>query len=231
MINETDLEKLVVRLKRSGDLVQVDDGVETLLAHYDEKTGYLEYVSKGVADDKDLCYRITSRITQTKGASGMSVSPSGKKILNFGIKGDARPDLKKLPPKPKLGPLGDAAYGTAKWYLDNDLAQFKIRYRCILDADGNFVRKHARRTVVTMRDDRDREGADLGKTQEGAKSFSTGPVSREGEVWENKSAIIAWRETHPGPNGEEPITFTPQEVVGGYQPDQELEDVAPQAED
>ena len=226
MSTETELEKLHVRLKGNGDLVQVADGVEKLLAHYEEKSGYLEYASKEIAADKDLCYRITSRITQTKGAAGMSVDPSGKKITNFGIKGEVRPDLKKLPPKPKLGPLGDAAYATAKWYHDNDPAQFKIRYRCILDENGDFILKHARRVVVETIDQRDREGTDLGKTPEGAKSFTTGPVSRVGDVYENTRAIIAYRETHPGPNGEPPLTFTPQEVVGGFQPDQDMQDVA-----
>ena len=228
---EAEVEESKIRLKRDGHLVQVIEGTEVPVAFYDKKTGYLEYESQKIAMDKDLPRKITARITMTKG-EGTAVHPSENVIRNVGVKGQARPDPKKLPPKPKKGPLGDAAYDIAKWYFDNDPTQAKILYKCVLDANGDFVRKHAKRVVVTMIDERDQDGASLGRTQEGKASFTTGPVSRVGDIYENQHAIIAYRETHPGPDGEPPMTFTPQEVVGGFQPDDEFEQpVQPQAED
>ena len=53
------------------------------------------------------------------------------------------------------------------------------------------------------------------------------PIFREAEPVTFKNVIIARRATERGPNGEDPITCKPQEVVGGFQPNDDFEDPVP----
>ena len=96
------------------------------------------------------------------------------------------------------------------------MPQAIIRYGIMTDSKGEPVRKNARRVVQEMVDGRDTEDEDTPKIKEGAKSWSKAPVRQEHRIIEGRNAIIARRGTNEGPDGEAPLTFTPNEVIGKF---------------
>lgn len=210
MSEETELVEAQVRLRANGDLFQRADGHDTVVAHYDKASGHLEFATK------EYSVKLYQQVTARLGSIKNGTMPSNNVIRTIGIKGQPKPDLKKLPKRPRLGPAGDTAEEFVAWMLENDLTQAIIRYGIYTDASGNPVRKNVRRLVETIADRRDQEDDDLPEVKDGNKSFTKGPIFRERESIDLKNQIIARRAT--------PLTFTPQEVIGGFQPDDDFED-------
>jgi hypothetical protein len=200
-----ELASATVRMRKDGTLIQRIDGQEIVVATYSRQTGHLEF------ETKEYSVKLYNQCVSKISTVNKGTQPSNLTIHSFGVKGEARTDPKKLPKKPKIGPLGDAAEDYVQWYLDNDMAGAIIRYGIYTDDDGKPIKKAVRRVVETIIDQRDIEDEDLEPQKDGKKTFSKGPVGRGHELVEHKSAIIARRATA--------LTFTPQEVVGGWQPE------------
>jgi len=205
MSNETELDSTKVRMKASGELVIRVDGKEQVIAQYDKTTGTLEYTTK------DNSVRYSSQVTARVGTVSNGTEPSGNVIRNIRIKGDevAKPKTKR----PKMGPEGDSTEDIVQWYLDNDMPQAIVRYGIYTDAKGNPIRKHVKRLVKNTVDNRNLDDDDIQAVKEGPKTVTKGPVTIEGEWIEDRAGIIARRATR--------LTYTPNEVVGGYQPDED----------
>lgn len=205
-----DSDKL--KLRRNGDLTITVDGHKTIVAHYNKDSGLLEFETKKYSVD------YYTQATACIGTVGDGKEVSGNVIRSITVKGEDRPDAKHLPKKPKMGPLGDATEEVVRWYLDNDMAQAIIRYGIYTDEKGQPVRRNVKRVMQTTVDQRfDTEDNDIEAVKDGRSSVTKAPVRREGELIEDKNQIIARRAT--------PLTFTPQEVVGGFTP--EDDDFAP----
>ncbi len=203
--NESDSTK--VRLKAGGDLVIRIDGKENVVAHYDKETATLEFTNK------DNSVRYNDQVTTRVSTVSNGTQPSGNVIRNVRIKGDAAP--KPTSKRPKLGPEGDSTEEVVQWYLDNDMPQAIVRYGIYTDAKGNPIRKHVKRLVKNTVDNRNLDDDDIQAVKEGPKTVTKAPVSIEAEVIEDKRGIIARRATR--------LTFTPNEVVGGYQPEEDYD--------
>lgn len=213
MSEETELVEAQVRLRKNGDLFQRADGHDTVVAHYDKTSGHLEFASE------ELSRKLYQQVTARLGTVNNGTEPSNNVIRTIGIKGQTKPDLKKLPKRPKIGPAGDTAEEFVQWMLDNDMTQAIIRYGIYTDASGQPVRKNVRRVMETTTDRRDDTDDQLPEIKDGGggkRSYTKGPIFREREVTDLKNQIIARRAT--------PLTFTPNEVVGGYQPEDDFED-------
>lgn len=210
MSEETELVEAQVRLRANGDLYQRADGKDTVIAHYDKASGHLEFTTK------EYSVKLYQQVTARLGTVKNGTEPSNNVIRSIGVKGQPRPDMKKLPKRPRIGPAGDAAEEFVRWMLDNDMPQAIIRYGIYTDANGKPVRKNVRRVVETTADRREEEDDDLPEIKDGNKSFTKGPIYRERETITLQNQIIARRAT--------PLTFTPQEVVGGFQPDDDFEE-------
>lgn len=209
MSDDTELANPKVKLRKDGTLVQNQDGAEVAVAHYNRTSGHLEFSTK--ENSVKLYQQVTSRIGSVSGGT----QTSGLVIRSIGVKGQAKVSG-KLPPKPKMGRAGDAGEEIVQWYLDNDMPQAIVRYGIYTDANGKPVRKNVRRVMDVTQDNRELDDEDIEQVRDGRNTKTKAPVSRRSEVIEEKNAIIARRAT--------PLTFTPQEVVGGWQPDDDFEE-------
>lgn len=211
MSEQEDLKELQVRQKSNGDLIQRIDGKEIIVAHYDRTSGHLEFTTK------ENSVKLYNQVVAKLGAVNNGTQPSGNVIRTIGVLGETAAPKKKLPPRPKMGPHGDAAEEQVQYWLDNDMPQAIIRYGIYTDEQGRPIRKDVRRVTNELIDNRNEDSRHWLKVQEsgGKGSESKGPVTRTQEVTDHKNAIIARRAT--------PLTFTPNEVIGGYQPEEEFE--------
>src|SRR6478609_1057306 len=207
MSTEQELDSTKVRMKASGELVIRVDGKEQVIAQYDKTTGTLEYTTK------DNSVRYNSQVTARVGTVSNGTEPSGNVIRNIRIKGDevAKPKTKR----PKMGPEGDSTEDIVQWYLDNDMPQAIVRYGIYTDAKGNPIRKHVKRLVKNTVDNRNLDDDDIQAVKEGPKTVTKAPVAIEAELIEDRQGIIARRATR--------LTYTPNEVVGGYSPDEDYD--------
>lgn len=219
MSESQELATTTVTLRKNGDLVTKEDGAEIVVAHFDRTTGHLEYATRKYSIE--LHTQVTSRL----GTVNKGTDPSNLVIRSVGIKGVERADTSKAPKKPRMGPEGNLGYETAKWYFDHDRPQFDILYRPFRDGRGEYVRKHARRFLENTVDERNSKDDDeLLWVKDGKGTQTKGPIRRELEMVESKNSIIAGRGTGVGPNGEAPITFSADEVVGGFMPEEQEDD-------
>lgn len=226
MSNELEeLESQQVRLKKSGDLVQRIDGTEIVVAHYDRATGHLEFATK------DASVKLYQQVTARVGSTNKGTEASGLVIRTIGIKGEARPtDAGK---RPKMGPEGDGNPVFVHHMVTKELAEAIIRYKIYTDAKGAPIRKRVRRVIEETIDRRETHADDRIPWEDtGAKSREKLPVSRSNRVIEVRNAIIAGRPTRyeddPDVLDELGVDklealFSPSEVVGGWQPDDEWE--------
>ncbi len=204
----TETETAQLKLRKTGDLTITEDGVQTLVGHYDQKTGHLEFATKEFSA-KFYNQAVTCIGTESKGTQ-----VSGKTIRSFGIKDGPPVKIDKAAPKrPRLGRLGDAAEDVVRWYLTYALGEAIIRYRIYTDANGDPIRRKIRRIVEHQVDNRNLDDADIQPVQDGKASQTKAPVTRENEMidFDGVPQIIAGRATA--------LTFMPQEVVGGFTPD------------
>ncbi len=198
-----------ISLHKNGDLVIQTDGKDEVIAHYDRRTGDLEYASEKIskAHARGCAFAI--------GTVNKGKSPSGLVIKTIGVKGQPRDDLSKAPPRPSLrGPLGDLEDAVVKWYFAWAPIEAQRRYRVFLDAAGQPVRRSVRRIWAEFIDDRadglygleeknEGKGLQIGK---GKFEKSAVAIVKTPEFLDNQ--IIAMRPTC--------MTFTPNEVVGGF---------------
>lgn len=221
MSDESEAEEQQIRLRKDGTLYQRVDHQEVVIAKYDEKTGHLEF------ETKEYSVKFYPQVTAKIGSTNKGTQPSNKVIRTMGIKGEERTDPKLLAKRPKIGPTGDLAYEQAKYYLENDRAQFDVRYGPYKDASGQYVRKNCRRvyeTTVDLRAD-DIENDDLPWMKAAGKGTrEKTPIFREAEPVIFKNVIVARRGTERGVNGEDPITCKPEEVVGGFTANDDFEE-------
>lgn len=205
MTTETESESTKVKMRSNGDLTITEEGQATIIAHYDKKTGSLEFASQPYSEK--YYNQVTSRI----GSVDKGKEVSSMVINKITIKGMESKVDKDAPeqPNPEDYVLGDAAEEVVQWMLDYDLPQAIARYGIYCDAKGNPIKKKVKRIVVTTVDNRNMDDSDLQPFKQG-KSQVKGPVMNEGELIERDSAIIARRATA--------LTFTPSEVVGGFRP-------------
>lgn len=208
-----ELATVVVKFRKNGDLTIDEDGTKVIVAHYDRESGHLEF------ETKEHSVKLYQQITARIGTVQNGTQPSGLVIRSYGVKGEARSDTANVPKRPKLGPLGDTAEAVVEWYLKYDMPQAIIRYGIYTDARGNPIRKDCRRILEKTTDIRaDVEDDDLPWVKTGSRTQEKTPVFREKEMIEVKGALVARRAT--------PLTFTPSEVVGGFQPEDDFADAA-----
>lgn len=215
MSTEQELDSTKVRMKASGDLVIRVDGKEVPVAHYSKETATLEFTTR------DYSVRYHEQCTARVGTVSNGTQPSGNVIRNIRVRGDdsKAPTVKR----PKMGPEGDAAEDIVQYYLDNDLPQAIVRYGIYVDGKGVPIRKKVRRLIKNTVDNRNLLDEDLQAVKEGPKSVTKAPVSIEPEWVEEPKGIIARRATR--------LTYTPSEVVGGWQPDDDYENETASTED
>ncbi len=230
--NESELEGQKVRLKSDGRLVQRIDGTENLVATYSRTTGHLEF------ETREASVKLHQQCVDRISTVNKGTQPSGMTVKSVGIKGVARtaPATKK----PKMGREGDGTPALVDWYVRHNLSEAIIRYGIYCDANGKPIRKQVQRIVESMVDGRD-EPAEPTPTPRPGQSFEGGPIRREKRIISVRGAIIARRATRYEDNedvlaelGVEKLEalFTPNEVVNGFQPDEDFEDavVAQEAE-
>lgn len=211
MPDDNELETQRVRLKSNGDIVHGNGTAEILVAHYERSTGRLEFTTR--KHSVDFYTQCTSRI----GSTNKGTESSNLVIRSVGVKGDPIIDPKKIPKRPPMDQKGDAGEATVRWFLDYNLPEAIIRYKIYTDAEGKPVLKPVRRLVVETVDKRATHEDKQLKWQPIGEGEEKAPVMNEGYYIEHDKAIIAQRATD--------LTFQPQEVVGGWRPDEEWENV------
>ena len=210
-MSDSATDTLKVVLKRSGDLTIKEDGQDTIIAHYEQKSGYLEFTTK------ENSVRFYNQVTTRLGTVSNGTLPSTNVIRSIGIKGERRPDMANAPKRPRMGPLGDAGEEVVQWYLTYDLPQAIVRYGIYCDDKGQPIKKKVRRVLESTSDLRESHTDDeIDAVKDGPGTKSKAPVKRERELIEKDDGIIARRATA--------LTFVPQEVVGGWQPDDDFEE-------
>lgn len=196
------IEAKRVRLRANGDLYFRADGHDTVVAHFDQATGHLEFLTK------EYSVKMYQPCIDRLGSTDDGKSASDIEVKTIGIKGVARAKPKNVPEFPEFGPEGDAAKEVVQWFLDYNMPEAIIRYRILTDENGNPVRRNVKRLIINTIDeratveDKDLEWRKIGGGQE------RGAIMREGEWIYADNAIIARRQT--------PLTFLPEEVIGGY---------------
>ncbi len=211
MPESNEMQTIVVTLRKNGDLTIDDEGEKLVIGHYNRNAGHLEFETKeySVKLYNQACGAIGSIAKGKLGAD-----PSGNLIKSIGIKGIARVDRKNLPPKPKMGPLGDAAKEIFDWYMKHMPEEGKIRYRLYLDNNGDPIRLPCKRVIVSTEEMRNVDNEDLPWQDLSKKHRERGPVFRVGDEDYAEEGYVAGRETER--------TFLPSQVIGGFQPDDEL---------
>lgn len=200
---ETELTTEPIRLLKDGLLVQKQDGLDVVIAKYSKDSGRLEF------ETKEYSVKYYQQVTARIGTVNKGTQPSGNKITSIGIKGEKfeAPKVKR----PKMGKLGDCTPEVVEWFFKYNEAEAIIRYGVYTDAKGSMVRKDVRRITETTVDQREITDDEIEKVKEGPKTWTKSPVSRSRELETHKNQIIARRATH--------MTFTPKEVVGGWDGD------------
>ena len=223
-MDEEEIKAAQVRLRANGDLIKRIDGTEIVIAHYEKTTGVLEYA------DKECSVKWHNQVIAKLGSVNQGTQPSSNVIRSITVKGAEaiKPTGSK---KPKMGPEGDGTPVLVDWYIRNALPEAIIRYGIYTDAAGKPIRKNVQRAIEVWSDNRD--GAeDPVPTPVKGQSYEGGPIKRKKEIINVRNAIIARRATRYEDNpdvladlGVEKLEalFTPQEVVGGFQPDEDFE--------
>lgn len=199
-------------MKKNGELVQRIDGTEVIVATYDRNTGHLEF------ETKEYSIKLYNQVCAKIGSINKGTSPSGLTIKSMGVKGEVRDLSKNAPPKPRFNPsLGDTDPPRVRWYFKYNPSEAFIRYQVYLDPNGQPIRKRVKRRNVELVDDRSGEDGFSDETRQiGKNRWEKGPIGERVSVEFLDDQIIARRATC--------MTFTPNEVVGGFDSGNEEED-------
>lgn len=194
-----------VVLRKSGDIEQEIDGLQVKVATYSRKTGHLEYASQEYAN------KLSSAISQAIGTINKGQDSSGLTIKSVGIAGRKVDKLSaKEPPCPKRDPrFGDTTPAVVKWYMKWRPQEFIVRYGVFVDENGEMILRRVKRKTTETYDDRDGSlGLADEKVYTGEKTFEKAPVGQRTTLEFFDDQIVARRATC--------ITFSPNEVVGGF---------------
>lgn len=217
MPNDTDAEIELtadkVELSKNGDLTQTQDGQKVVIAHFEKNTGYLEFTTR------EASVKLYQQVIARLGTVNKGKDPSTNVVRSFGVKGEKRVDLKSIPKRPKMGELGDCTKEVVDWYFEHNLPEAIIRYGVYTDENGKPIRRNVERKSMEMIDQREFDDSDIENIKTG-RTASKAPVRQQGYRDQYDNQIIARRSTH--------MTFTPQEVRGGfdhedYQPERSTE--------
>ncbi len=208
MSNETATD--AVSFRKDGSLFQTIDGTPTKVAHFDRKTGHLEF------ETAEYSTKLIRKVTAAIGTVDKGTKSSGLVILTMGVKGQERDKpAGKVPPKPKRDPkYGDQTPKLVEWYFRYYPKEAYIRYGVFLDENGEPIRRTVKRKLTEIVDDRAGdigiESRNEGKgAQVGPKKWENGPIGVQVSQEELDDQIIARRATH--------MTYAPTEVVGGFE--------------
>lgn len=211
-----DSNPLAITFKKSGELTQDIEGVTTVVATFDRKTGHLEY------ETQEFANKLVRQITAAIGTTNKGQTSSGLIISTMSVKGQAKDEPKGvIPKKPKRDPqYGDQTPELVKWYFDYYPHEAYLRYGVFLDADGKPIVRKVKRKTTEIIDDRDGEmgieEANEGKGErKGPKTWEKGPITTRAYL-ETTEGIIARRATC--------MTYAPQEVIGGFDMGDEEQD-------
>lgn len=202
---EVELATSKVVLRKDGSLVlpKADGDKDLVVARYNKATGNLEFATR------EFSTKYYAQVVSRIGSVAKGTQPSGNQIRTISIEGGAPHKIEKdAPPRPRMSKLGDCTPAVVEWFFRYDLPQAIIRYGVYTDADGNPVRAKCRRIVKAIVDRRDLDDRDLTPQRSGPKSEIKGPIAEESELIEQSDGIVARRPTV--------LTFTPKEVVGGF---------------
>ena len=217
---------LTVKLRKSGDLIIDDDGKEIVVAHYDRASGHLEFTTK------EYSVKLYNQCTAKIGTVANGTQPSGMIVKSIGVKGQARAEPKGK--RPRMGKEGDGTPTVVDWYIRENPTEAIARYGIFTDKDGKMVRKTVERVVESIHDGRN-EADDPVPTPVKGQSFDGGPIKRERRVIKVRNAIIARRPTRyeDDPDVLDQLgvdkleaLFSPNEVVGGWQPEDGDDDMS-----
>lgn len=199
-----------VTFKKNGDLLQEADGAAVKVAHFDRKTGFLEF------ENGPPSTKLLRQVTAAIGTVEKGMKPSGLVIECIGIKGqEMDKPVGKVPPKPKRDKnFGDQTPKLVEWYFEYYPKEAYIRYGVFLDTEGQPIRRKVKRKTTEIVDDR---SGDLGieshnggkGVQVGPKKWQNGPVAQMVNQETMDDQIIARRATH--------MTYAPSEVVGAFE--------------
>lgn len=214
---------LAVTFLKNGDLVQEIEDVKTVVAHFDRKSGHLEFTEQPYAT------KLVKQVTSAIGTTNKGTQSSGLIIASMGVKGMERDQPKgKVPPKPKRDPqYGDQTEALVKWYFKYYPHEAYIRYGVFLDENGEPMVRKVKRKTTEIIDDRNGEygleDQNEGKgARVGPKAWEKGPIGQV-VTQEVTEGIIARRATC--------MTYAPVEVVGGFDGGDEENDTVGAAED
>ncbi len=200
-----------VTFLKSGELLQEREGKPVVFAHYDRKTGHVEFDT--AEDSKKLMRQVAAAIgTVNKGRQA-----SGLRIDSVSVKGDPMDaPAGKVPPRPKAGPLGTKDPRVVKWWFQYYPHRAYRLYRVFLDAEGNPRTAKCRRRVKELLDDRNDEygfsneqrevGSRAGKNRYFEKGVVAEVITQDDVV---EDGIVAEIPTC--------MTYTPNEVFGGFE--------------
>jgi len=198
-----------VKFHKNGDLTQDIDGSKTVIGHYDRKKRHVEF------ETLEYSRKLMRQVSAAIGTVAQGTQSSGLVIETIGVKGFERDQpTGKVPPRPKRGPLGDQTPAVVAWYFKYYPHEAYIRYGVFLDENGDPVRKKVKRRTTEIVDDRegDKGYYNDDPTNQGQrvanKSWEKGPIGQLTTEEVIDDQIIARRPTH--------MTFTPNEVVGGF---------------
>lgn len=186
--------KPAFELLDNGDVVQNRKGKATILAHYDDVEGRVEFESAD-ADEKYRAQIIRAITEDTEGNLNQNV------IVTYAIKGREVDEIKKNePPMPKATKrFGDKTPAVVEWYFKWRPQEAYARFGVLLDKDGQPVTAHCRRIERTIEE-----------------NPNTGLVEQVEHVIESQNGIIARRATH--------MTFLAEEKVGNRRSTEEETD-------
>lgn len=198
---EVELTADKVELSKNGDLTQTQDGKKVVVAHYEKSSGYLEFATK------EASAKLYQQVIARLGTVNKGRDVSTNIVRSFGVKGEKRVDLSAIPKRPKMGPLGDCTNEVVEWYFEHNLPEAIIRYGVYTDQNGKPIKRNVQRKSMETIDQRGLEDSDI-ETVKNGKTFSKSPIRQQGYIDQFDNQIIARRSTH--------MTFTPQEVRGGF---------------
>lgn len=209
-------------LRKNGDLILEIDGKDEVIAHYDRKTGDLEYATTAISKAHQRgCAFAIGTINKGKAVSGLT-------IKTFGVKGVPRDDVSKAPAMPKKDPqLGDQTEELVKWYFRWSPKEAYIRYGVFMGPDGQPVRRKVKRKWQEFIDDRadglyGLEDKNEGKgMQVGKGKFEKAAVATLNSFEILEDQLIARRATC--------MTFHPNECVVPFDSGDDADDQAARA--
>jgi hypothetical protein len=195
-----------LELADNGDVYQMKSGNRIVVAHYDEETRHLEFATR------EYSAKLYQQVLACVGSTDEGRRPSQNVVRSFGVKGEKKADISKAPKRPRFGELGDCTKEVVEWYFEHNLPEAIVRYGVYVDRKGNPIRRNVERKSVEVHDRREKRAKPIPEeVKVPGGSWENGPIQENKFIDQFDNQIIARRATH--------MTFTPSEVIGGFQHD------------